>query len=188
MKIFFLSMLLFCGHVAWACTLSDDLQHTLEQAAMSHGLEPALLQALVYQESRYCTDALSPKGAIGLGQLMPGTAQALGVDPYNPEENLYGAATYLKQQWETFGNWELALAAYNAGPGAVIRYEGIPVNGETELYVPSVLTKYVELSDAFDDNFDDSVSLQITPVVYVKPVSLAVLTPRTGGLLVYERK
>ncbi|MGL4611283.1 MAG: lytic transglycosylase domain-containing protein [Trueperaceae bacterium] len=177
-------LLFFSCHLAWACSLSDDLQQTLEQAALSQGLEPALLQALVWQESRYCTDAVSPKGAIGLGQLMPGTARALGVDPHDPEENLYGAATYLKQQWETFGDWELALAAYNAGPGAVLNHDGIPVNGETEFYVPNVLNKYAELQDSFDH----SVALEISPLVYVKPVSLAVLTPKTGGLLVYERK
>lgn len=128
--------------LAFACTLSDELMTTLEDAAIYYGLEPALLHALVYQESRYCTEALSPKGAIGLGQLMPGTASALGVDPHDPVQNLYGAAAYLRQQWDTFEDWQLALAAYNAGPGAVQEYQGIPPYKETQHYVLKVLDYY----------------------------------------------
>lgn len=131
---------------ALACILSDELVTTLEDAAIYYGLEPALLHALVYQESRYCTDALSPKGAIGLGQLMPGTASALGVDPHDPVQNLYGAAAYLRQQWDTFEDWQLALAAYNAGPGAVTEYQGIPPYEETQHYVLKVLDYYTYLS------------------------------------------
>jgi soluble lytic murein transglycosylase-like protein len=178
-----LLLVLHC-HVVFACTLGGDLKTTLENAAMRYGLEPALLEALVWQESRYCLDALSPKGAIGLGQLMPSTALALGVDPHQPEQNLLGAAAYLRQQWDTFQDWELALAAYNAGPEAVINHDGVPKNGETEFYVPSVLNKYGELLSVWEV----SIPLEITPIVYVKPVSIAVLTPRTGGLLVYEQE
>jgi Transglycosylase SLT domain len=131
--------------LASACTLSAELTTTLEDAATYYGLEPALLHALVYQESRYCTDALSPKGAIGLGQLMPGTASALGVDPNDPVQNLYGAAAYLRQQWDTFEDWQFALAAYNAGPGAVTQYQGIPPYEETQNYVIKILDYYTSL-------------------------------------------
>jgi soluble lytic murein transglycosylase-like protein len=174
--------------VALACSLTAQLRNSLETAALSYGLEPALLEAVVWQESRYCVDALSPKGAIGLGQLMPGTAVSLGVNPHDTEENLFGAAAYLREQWDRFENWELALAAYNAGPGAVVQAQGIPVNGETESYVPAVLEKYSELATRDDATRDDSVSLEITPVVYVKPVSLAALIPKQGGLNVYTRR
>jgi Transglycosylase SLT domain len=137
---------------ALACSLSAELETALHEAALSYGLEPALLQALVYQESRYCTDALSPKGAIGLGQLMPATAQALGVDPNDPVQNLSGAAAYLREQWDSFEDWTLALAAYNAGPGAVIKYQGVPPYEETQNYVVSILSRYTALVDALPDS------------------------------------
>jgi hypothetical protein len=138
--------------VVWACTLSPELETVLQEAATYYGLEPLLLHALVYQESRYCTDALSPVGAIGLGQLMPGTAKDLGVDPYDPAQNLYGAASYLRTQWDTFEDWNLALAAYNAGPGAVIKYQGIPPYEETQNYVVSVLSRYTAMVETLPDS------------------------------------
>jgi hypothetical protein len=145
MKLLLTLAVFFALQQSLACKLSPELNTVLEEAALAHGLEPLLLHALVYQESRYCTDALSPVGAIGLGQLMPGTAKDLGVDPHDPVQNLYGAATYLRMQWDTFEDWNLALAAYNAGPGAVKKYEGIPPYEETQNYVVSVLSRYTAL-------------------------------------------
>lgn len=174
-------ILLLNLNLAWACQLSQDLYFTLEDAAHLNGLEPALLEALIWQESRYCTEVVSGRGAIGLGQLLPTTAESLGVNPYDPSENLYGAAAYLREQWDRFGDWDLALAAYNAGPAAVLKVGGIPVNGETEFYVPSVLTKYAELKT------EDVVSVLITPTVSVTLVSTAQLLPQTGGLSVFQR-
>ena len=88
-----------------------------EFAAASANISPSLLAALVWQESRWNAQAVSPKGAIGLAQLMPGTARDLGVDPTNPLANLVGGARYLRQLLDQFdGNVEKALAAYNAGP------------------------------------------------------------------------
>lgn len=81
---------------------------------------------------------------MGLGQLMPGTAAELGVDPNDPYQNVEGAARYLSQQYGTFGTWPLALAAYNAGPGAVQKYGGIPPFAETQAYVPKILGGPVE--------------------------------------------
>lgn len=101
-----------------------------------------MLGAVIWAESRYCVDAVSPKGAVGLGQLMPGTARDLGVDPTDPAQNLAGSARYLLEQYVAFGSWELALAAYNAGPGTVRRYEGIPPYDETRRYVAAVLQHY----------------------------------------------
>jgi hypothetical protein len=149
---FFVAGIIFPLHLAFACSLSAELNTVLEEAAAYYGLKPMLLHALVYQESRYCTEALSPKGAIGLGQLMPGTAAGLGVDPHDPVQNLYGAAAYLRQQWDTFENWELALAAYNAGPGAVIEYKGIPPYEETQNYVVSVLSRYTALLEELPED------------------------------------
>jgi soluble lytic murein transglycosylase-like protein len=103
-------------------------------------LSPALIEALVGQESRWRADAVSPKGARGLAQLMPGTARDLGVDPRDPFANLEGGARYLREQLDRFdGNLEKALAAYNAGPGRVIKAGGSPRLRETQEYVAAIM-------------------------------------------------
>lgn len=104
-------------------------------AAQKHGVPEDLFLRLVHQESRFNPNAKSHKGAIGLAQLMPGTAAALGVDPNDPQQNLEGGARYLKLQYRKFGDWRLALAAYNAGPGAVEKHNGVPPYQETKNYV-----------------------------------------------------
>ena len=104
------------------------------------GLPGGLLDALVWTESRYNPLAVSKAGAGGLGQLMAGTARELGVaNRFDPRANLEGSARYLRQMLDEFGVVHLALAAYNAGPGAVRRVGGIPKNGETPRYVRDVL-------------------------------------------------
>lgn len=105
------------------------------QAARTHNIPVDLFLRLVQQESGWNAEAVSHKGAIGLAQLMPGTAALLGVNPHDPAQNLEGGARYLREQFETFGTWQLALAAYNAGPEAVKRYGGIPPYEETQNYV-----------------------------------------------------
>ena len=104
-------------------------------AARRHGVPEDLFLRLVQQESGWNPKARSHKGAYGLAQLMPGTARYLGVDPKDPAENLDGGAKYLKEQYREFGSWRLALAAYNAGPGAVKKYNGVPPFRETRNYV-----------------------------------------------------
>ncbi len=104
-------------------------------AAQRHGVPADLFLRLVQQESGWNAAARSHKGAMGLAQLMPQTAAILGVDPNDPNQNLEGGARYLAQQYRKFGTWPLALAAYNAGPGAVERYGGIPPFAETQNYV-----------------------------------------------------
>jgi len=108
------------------------------QAARAQGIPEDLFLRLVMQESRFNPKAKSHKGAIGLAQLMPGTAKELGVDPHDPVQNLEGGARYLKMQYRKFGSWRLALAAYNAGPGAVIKHGGIPPFRETRKYVKKI--------------------------------------------------
>ncbi|MBA97861.1 MAG: lytic transglycosylase domain-containing protein [Sulfitobacter sp.] len=105
------------------------------EAAQRHGIPEGLFLRLVQQESGWNPSAKSHKGAVGLAQLMPATAARLKVDATDPYENLDGGARYLKSQYRAFGNWGLALAAYNAGPGAVIKYGGIPPYAETRNYV-----------------------------------------------------
>lgn len=112
----------------------------LFQAAESkYGVPATLLAAVAKQESGYNASAVSPAGARGLMQIMPATAQGLGVDPMQPAQAVDGAARLLKDLIGRFGRVDHALAAYNAGPGAVLRYDGIPPYPETQRYVPAVL-------------------------------------------------
>lgn len=112
----------------------------IEELARRFDLSPALLEAVVWQESRWRADAVSPAGARGLAQLMPGTARYLGVDPDDPHANLEGGARYLREQLDRFdGDLEKALAAYNAGPARVMRAGGIPNIRETKGYVAAIM-------------------------------------------------
>jgi soluble lytic murein transglycosylase-like protein len=114
----------------------------LEQAraaARAHNVPEDLFLRLVHQESRWNAQAVSHKGAIGLAQLMPDTARDLNVDPTDPEQNLNGGARYLRMMYDRFGDWRLALAAYNAGPGAVAEHGGVPPFAETQNYVRVIL-------------------------------------------------
>ncbi|MGY1639869.1 transglycosylase SLT domain-containing protein [Geodermatophilus sp. SYSU D00703] len=110
-------------------------------AGARHGVDPALLAAVASQESGFDASAVSPAGAQGLMQFMPATAQGLGVDAFDPASAVDGAARYLSQLTDQFGSTELALAAYNAGPGTVRRHDGIPPYPETQDYVRSVMSK-----------------------------------------------
>jgi len=113
--------------------------------AARYDLSPALIEALVWQESRWNPAATSPKGAHGLAQLMPGTARQLGVDARDPMANLEGGARYLRQQIDRFGgDLEKALAAYNAGPGRVEKARGVPNIPETRAYVAAILGRVSE--------------------------------------------
>lgn len=112
----------------------------VHELAERFDLSPTLIEALVWQESRWRPGAVSPVGARGLAQLMPGTARELGVDPDDPFANLEGGARYLRAQLDRFdGDIEKALAAYNAGPGRVEKAGGIPRIRETQNYVSSVM-------------------------------------------------
>jgi soluble lytic murein transglycosylase-like protein len=112
----------------------------INELAARFDLSPSLLEALVWQESRWRENAVSPVGAQGLAQLMPGTARYLGVDSRDPFQNLEGGARYLREQLDRFnGDLEKALAAYNAGPGRVERAGGIPNIRETKQYVAAIM-------------------------------------------------
>lgn len=118
----------------------------VQQAACEHGLPVGLFDALIMQESRYQATALSPKGAVGLAQLMPGTARTLGVDAYTLADNLRGGARYLKQQFNRFGRYDLALAAYNSGPGRVQKRWAVPQIAETQGYVRTIMANWTGAS------------------------------------------
>ena len=116
------------------------LEPMIARHSDSQNLDPRLVRALIQAESGYNVRAISNKGAIGLMQLMPGTASELNVNPYDPDQNIQGGTMYLRRMIDHFaGKVELAIAAYNAGPGAVEKHRGIPPYAETRDYVKRVL-------------------------------------------------
>jgi soluble lytic murein transglycosylase-like protein len=117
---------------------------TIADAARTHGVDARLVAAVARRESAWNADAVSPVGACGLMQLMPATARYLGVsNVFDPRENIFGGTRYLRTLLDTFdGDLDLTLAAYNAGPGAVRRYGGIPPYRETRAYVAAVKATY----------------------------------------------
>jgi len=122
-------------------------------ACGEYQIDPILFTAVMEAESGFCFTAVSPAGAIGLMQLMPGTAAMLGVNPYNPLENVLGGAIYLRTQLNNFADWGEyavtdAVAAYNAGSQAVIKYGGVPNYPETRQYVINVAANYQRLLQA----------------------------------------
>jgi len=117
----------------------------IAQLAAKYDISPALLEAVVWQESRWNERAVSPAGARGLAQLMPGTAAQMGVDPGDPTANLEGGARYLRMQLDAFGgDVEKALAAYNAGPSRVEKAGGIPNIRETKQYVAAIMARLTD--------------------------------------------
>lgn len=125
----------------------EDLQPLIEKASAKYGVDSALVKSVIKAESGFRNEAVSRVGARGLMQLMPGTARALGVDPTDPEQNIDGGTKYLKHLIDKFGSVKLAVAAYNAGPGSVTRYGGVPPYAETQRYVEKVLGSMAAYSE-----------------------------------------
>lgn len=149
-----------------------DIQGMVAAEAQRQGVDPSLALRVAKQESGFRPDARSPAGAIGPMQLMPGTARDLGVDPSDPAQNVQGGVRYLKQQLDRFGDPRLALAAYNAGPGAVQKYGGVPPYAETKAYVAATAPQ--DAANPFDQ-FDASEAASPQPQAPAKaPIEVTV--------------
>jgi soluble lytic murein transglycosylase-like protein len=141
-----------------AAPAAPDAQPTLparparelvDAAAKKNGLPPSFVHSVVAAESGYKVDAVSPKGAVGLMQLMPATAKTYRVDPLDPAQNVEAGAAYLRELLIKYdGDARRALAAYNAGPGAVSKYNGVPPYAETQTYIERVLRRYKKSTDS----------------------------------------
>lgn len=161
----------------YACDLSSQvdwhstplfLQQFVEpinRAARQHGVDPALIRAVIHAESAFRPNALSPKGAQGLMQLMPATAKDLAVqDPLIPEQNIDAGVRYLAQLLaEHQGNTRLATAAYNAGPGAVRRHQGVPPFAETRTYIERVSILHERYRQALNNSSTDALAATLGP-------------------------
>ncbi len=127
------------GVPAWEGDYRGPWLAVARDAARRHGIPENIFLRLIERESGWDPAALSPKGAVGLAQLMPDTAARLGVDASDPAQNLEGGARYLRQMYDRFRSWRLALAAYNAGPEAVEKFADVPPYAETQGYVSAIL-------------------------------------------------
>lgn len=150
----------------------------INKYAAHYGVDPKLVKALISKESEFNPNAVSPKGAKGLMQLMPATATKLGVkNPFDPEQNIAGGISYLRYCLDCFqNNVPFAVAAYNAGPNKVIKYRSIPPIRETQLFVKEVMQSYLGQSPAINNAAEKN----LTPVSgRVRPTSSAVTNPTT---------
>ena len=139
-----------------------DYRQAARDAARKYGIDPEMFLRLIQQESSFRPDVVSPKGAVGLGQLMPATAKELGVDPTDPMQNLEGSAKYLSQQLKRFGSPELALAAYNAGPTRVAKLGRVPNIAETQNYVKTILGEgQTTMATPFDRAREEELRMQM---------------------------
>ena len=149
---------------------STSIAELVQKSAKAHNVDPLLVDSVIRVESNYDPNAISPKGAQGLMQLMPPTAQMLGVaDSFNPAENIEAGVKYLKQLQDLYKDDRLALAAYNAGPAAVDRYKQVPPYTETQKYVERVGKKYVDARNAAPKA---SGSVAATPVEQPAPAQV----------------
>lgn len=127
---------------------SSKYNEIIEEAAMTHGVNPKLIRCVIKHESGFNPTAISPAGARGLMQLIPSTARSMGVDDvYDPRQNVMGGTKYLRKLLDMFqGNPVLAVAAYNAGENRIYQYQGVPPFAETKAYVDKVITDFASLN------------------------------------------
>ncbi len=140
-----LAMLVVPSDVKAEAVTTATIKELIVKHSNDLGVDPAIALSIAKAESGYCHDKRSKHGAIGVFQLMPSTAKRLGYNPYSVNDNIRGGITYYKMMYKMFGKMDLAIAAYNAGPGNVKKYNGIPPFKETKKFVASIMTNYNSL-------------------------------------------
>lgn len=140
-----LAMLVVPSDVKAEAVATATIKELIVKHSNDLGVDPAIALSIAKAESGYCHDKRSKHGAIGVFQLMPSTAKRMGYNPYSVNDNIRGGITYYKMMYKMFGKMDLAIAAYNAGPGNVKKYNGIPPFKETKKFVASIMTNYNSL-------------------------------------------
>jgi len=125
---------------AKAATTSHEVKDIIVKTAVAMGVDPCLALSIAKQESNFQNHRQNPSGAVGVFQLMPSTARRMGLNPYNLNDNIKGGIMYYQMMYKKFGSIDLALAAYNAGPGNVAKYKGVPPFRETQRFVSNIKT------------------------------------------------
>ncbi len=123
----------------------STVKATIVKRSIEMGVDPAIMLSIAKAESGYRHETRSPRGAVGVFQLMPSTARRMGLNPYSLDDNIKGGVMYYKSMYKMFGSVELALAAYNAGPGNVKKYKSVPPFKETKRYVAKIMTEYRQM-------------------------------------------
>lgn len=136
------AMLIFPSEVKAEAIATSDVKELIVKHSNDLGVDPAISLSIAKAESGFCHNKRSKQGAVGVFQLMPSTAKRMGYNPYLINENIKGGITYYKMMYKMFGKMDLAIAAYNAGPGNVKKYNGIPPFKETKRFVASIMTNY----------------------------------------------
>lgn len=144
-KLLLLTFTLMCIVLTQGQSQANDVKTvkaTIVKHAIEMGVDPAIALSIARAESGFRHDARSCYGAVGVFQLMPATARRMGLNPYSLNDNIRGGIMYYKKMYNMFGSMELALAAYNAGPGNVKKYNAVPPFGETKRFVAKIMTDY----------------------------------------------
>ena len=142
LTILAVAVILACGHQANAAQHSvQDIKSTIVSQAMELGIDPALALSIAKVESNFRMESRSAHGAVGIYQLLPSTAKKIGINPYSMKDNVRGGLKYYLMMYKMFGSVELALAAYNAGPGNVKKYNSVPPFGETQRFVKKIMAQ-----------------------------------------------
>lgn len=171
-------VMIFCQNLQAKAENVEVVKAKIVKSAIEMGIDPALALSIAKTESGFRHDSTSRRGAVGVFQLMPSTAKKLGVNPYYLSDNIKGGLMYYKMMYQMYGSTELALAAYNAGPGIVNRCnKTVPPYGETRRYVKSIMEEYSHLKNNPDKVIRSvqkrkppKFSFEVTPVAKSKPV------------------
>lgn len=166
--------LLLCPCVNAKTISTDKVKESIVRQSLEMGIDPALALSIAKSESKFTHEIRSRNGAVGVFQLMPSTAKRLGVNPYYMEENVKGGLMYYKKLHKMFGSTELALAAYNAGPGNVKKYNAVPPYGETKKFIARIMAEY-----NYQKKYPDPIIAKVKDLNLKKPAYLPKNLPDT---------